>query len=176
MSEKTNPKNWGKELSEVRELCAVPGMTISRLLRNLESHLPADHYTGAKNEINSRILKTLGWRTYANGAGVYRLVTNGNYYQYALANVNNEMSVPSVADIVNESMQAVVELGSGFGRNLFDLRDLLEHKFPNVRYFDCELSDTGLASSKAIAALEPDRDNISLSKSGPMLQLTSLVR
>lgn len=156
-----NPKNWGTELDSIEKLCRIKGMNPSRLLKVLDAGIPAESVEGRKNELNRQAAEKLGWRHYNSGGAAFRVVAVNNRYGIIPSNINNELVVPTVADLVDEGTKAIVELGCGIGRHLFHLRDLIEHKFPHIKYFGCEVSDTGLSSGKKIAALEPGRDNIS---------------
>lgn len=161
MSGNLKPKNWGIELASIEALCEIEGMNSSRLLRILDTGLAAVNVEGEKNALNREAAKLLNWRHYNSGGAVYRIVATNNRYCVVPANINNEVIVPTVADLVNDNTKAIVELGCGIGRHLFSLRDIIEHEFPNIRYFGCEISETGLSSGERIAALEPQRDNIS---------------
>lgn len=67
-------------------------------------------------------------------------------------------SVGYFADLVieacGESTQAVVELGSGWGRCLFDV--WLRGGPRRARYYGLEMTESGRACAQAIAAIEPD--------------------
>jgi len=164
LSNNANPKNWSAELDSIEELCTIAGMTSSRLLRLLQRNLAAEVVEGAKHAQNRAVAKSLGWRNYKSGGAAFRIAAVNNRYGIIPANVNNELIVPTVADLIDENTDAVVELGCGFGRHLFALRDLLEHEQPQLKYFGFELSRTGLEAGEKIAALEPDRKNISFRK------------
>jgi hypothetical protein len=74
---------------------------------------------------------------------------------------SSEVVLPSVIDMIDDDTTAVVELGCGWGRNLFMLYNLLAHDRPSLMFFGGELSDTGLAAARRVAALEPSETRIS---------------
>jgi len=161
LNTKAKPKAWVHELDAIESLCGVPSMTAARLLRIMEQDLAADHYKGKKNAANQDYANALQWRPYARGGYTYRLVVTDNRYTAIPAHLNNEIIVPTVMDMIDDSTDAVIELGCGYGRHLFALRDLAEHQFPKLQYIGCELSETGLAGGKRIATLEPGRASVS---------------
>ena len=155
-------KDWITDLSSIETLCEIDGMNIARLLKILDKDIAADHYDGKpKNYFNEKVAKTLEWRRYKSGGAAYRIAPVNGRYAVILSTSNNEVIVPTIADLVDNDTTTVVELGCGTGRHLFKLRDIIEHEFPKVRYFGCEIADAGLESGKKIASLEPKRDNIS---------------
>ena len=165
MSEEVrNPKDWSLELGSIERLCAVRNMTSTRLFQLLDRDLPMGHFAGGKNLPNQTAAKEFNWRRYANGAPIYRLVPVNGRYMVIPAHLNNELIVPLVADAIDADTDAVVELGCGYGRLLFALRDILEHQWPKLRYFGGELSGSGLAAARRVAALEPERAAITFHK------------
>ncbi len=162
MAKRPPTENWINDLSKIEALCEIDGMTIARLLKILDKNMPADHYDGrSKNYFNEKVAETLKWRRYKSGGAVYRIAPVDGRYAVISSTSNNEVIVPTIADLVDPNTAAVVELGCGTGRNLFHLRDIIEHEFPGVRYFGCEIAEAGLKSGETIASLEPKRDNIS---------------
>ena len=160
MTEDINAKNWRIELDSIEELCGIEGMNSSRLLRILDRNIAADHVGGVKNELNRMAAEQLNWRQYNSGGAAFRIVAVNNRYGIIPANLSNELIVPTVADLITPDTEVIVELGCGIGRHLFALRDIVEHEYPGLRFFGCEVSETGLASGERIAALEPNRGNI----------------
>lgn len=153
---KGTPGNWDRMLQEISSLSQIPNMTIPRLLRLLSVALIHESHSPAKNPFNAA-LKKVGLREYRNGGPIFRAVTINNAYALLPTHLHNEIVVPTVADLVDDQTEAVVELGCGFGRHMFALRDLLEHRFPNLKFFGGELSSAGLEAARRIAALEPAR-------------------
>ncbi len=59
----TRPTDWSQAVEIYTELAAVPGMTISRLLRLAEQSLVAGQFTGDKNEIQRDTALAQRWRS-----------------------------------------------------------------------------------------------------------------
>lgn len=91
-----------------------------------------------------------------NGHPVYRPMTvRGQiltvpYYTTAL---NHNYIIDMLA---KESFDCVVELGSGYGRNLFEIS--LATATPNMPYFGGELTESGRTAFALLATLEPKMD------------------
>ena len=59
---------------------------------------------------------------------------------------------------ITPETEAVVEFGSGYGRNLFWIDALTRHVHPNLRYIACELTDAGRDTTRRLASLRPEMD------------------
>ncbi|TAK99872.1 MAG: class I SAM-dependent methyltransferase [Rhodospirillaceae bacterium] len=160
MSVARNPKNYSEELESILQLCRAPHMGTARLLQILDQDHTWAHFQGQKNSFNQEYKNTHAWRSYREGGAAFRLAVSNNRYVAIPSHLNNEMIVPAVMELIDDSTEAVVELGCGWGRHLFGLRNLVEHDFPALRYFGCELSDTGLEAGRSIAALELGRASV----------------
>jgi hypothetical protein len=155
-----NPKNYSEELDSILQLCRSPHMGTARLLQILDQDHTWAHFKGGKNIFNQEYKNIYAWRSYENGGAAFRLAVSNNRYVAIPSHLNNEMIVPAVMELIDDTTEAVIELGCGWGRHLFGLRNLVERDFPMLKYFGCELSDTGLQAGRSIAALEPDRASV----------------
>lgn len=148
----------------VAELAAQPGMTASRLFRIWSYDRAPSEFEGAKNAINMVAAEKLGWARYRNALPKYRLTPVNGFNVIIPTYTNTETIVPEVIDYLGPETEAVVELGCGPGRNLFEIRDLIEHRFPKLKYIGTDISDADLGICRQIAALEPGRAPISFHK------------
>lgn len=84
------------------------------------------------------------------------LVANGNY---ALApNALLDQTIPRmVASYVSDSTEYVIELGSGWGQNLFDISLICADR-PALKYVACEPTHSGRRVTQEIASLAPRLD------------------
>lgn len=160
MTEPRRPKDWSVVSNPVKELCAVPHMTAARVFAIIDQDRGAQNYSGEKNSLNQQAAELLGWRKLPSGTPPYRLAVVGGRYTAIPSHISNEMIAVHVAEAVDEEVDAIVDLGCGYGRLLFALRDVLEHKYPNIKYFGGELSESGLETGRAVAALEPGRASV----------------
>jgi SAM-dependent methyltransferase len=152
---KENPKDWSKSLDEVRRLCAVPGMNSARLIRIMEFTTTPQRFEGKKNAPNQALLKSGGLRRTKAGGAFHRIGVANNLYSLVPAHQANEITVPTIIDLIDSETEAVVELGCGFGRNLFAIWNLISHERPELAFIGAELSESGLEAARGIAALEP---------------------
>lgn len=148
--------NWAEVLDSVTHLCDVPYMSISRLLQILRTDLGY-----VPKDISSQMFaEKFGVPRFRLGAARYRPVAVNGGYQLAPEPVRNEAVVANVMDLITDETQAVIELGCGYGRHLFAIRDSVEHLFPHLKYYGGDISVNGLATARKIASLDVGRDNI----------------
>ena len=148
----------------VAELAAQPGMTASRLFRILMHDWAASEFEGEKNAVNRVAAEKLGWPKFQDGMPMYRLTPVNGFNVIVPVHANTETIVATVADRIGPDTQAVIELGCGPGRHLFDIRDLVEHRVPHLKYFGTDISDVDLGICRQVAALEPVRAAITFHK------------
>ena len=152
-----NSANWDEEKRQIEVLCDVPGMTAGRLLRIREFDTAPVYFIHGKEVANRQFdMASPSWR-YRSGATAFRIATVSGHYAPITSHQNNEIIVPAVADLIDPDTTAIVELGCAYGRHLFALRDVLEHRFPDLKYFGAELFEGAIAVGRRIATLEPDR-------------------
>jgi SAM-dependent methyltransferase len=156
----TGPKDWSEELAAIARLAAVPGMSAARLLQIHHRELVAGHFFGAKNAVNRKAAEMLAWPQYADGMPKYRVVPASGHLVFMPSHLNNEMVVPDIVDLITDETDAIIELGCGYGRHLFAIRDHVEHVRPDLEYFGAEASSTGLDAGRQLASLEPGRSRV----------------
>jgi len=154
-------RNWHAELAAIEDLCRVPNMNVGRIVRILERDLIRSNFQGEKNDANRQLADRFVSRMDKDNNPAYRIVPINNRYALLPSHINNEIIVPFLIDIIDENVEAIVELGCGYGRHLFMIRELIDHKFPELLYFGCEVTKNGLQAGKRISELEPARPNLS---------------
>lgn len=90
------------------------------------------------------------------GNPYYKLVCVRGRYVPVPRHYCEETIIWTVAGRMTEETDAVVELGSGWGKNLFKV--FLRNRFSRVRYFACELTEAGRRATELIAGLDPGID------------------
>lgn len=83
-------------------------------------------------------------------------VANGNY-TLAPSALLDQTIARTVAAHVSAATKCVIELGSGWGQNIFDVA-LICANWPTLKYFACEPTDAGRRVTQEIAALSPRLD------------------
>jgi hypothetical protein len=156
-----NPKNWSSELDYILQLAKEPGMNTARLLSILQFYTWQKRFQGKKNELTLQLAESLSLRRYKNRLPIARIGVVAGFYSVIPSHMNNEMIIPAIMDEITDETDLVVELGCGWGRNLFALRNLLAHTRPNLKFAGGELSETGLQAARAISELDSDNSNIS---------------
>ena len=56
----------------------------------------------------------------------------------------------------------MIELGCGYARHLFAIRELIEHTRPDVRYLGAEIDECGIRGSTLLSELEPARSPVDI--------------
>jgi SAM-dependent methyltransferase len=120
----------------------------------------AAHFKRQKNFLNRYAADKLQWPRYASGVPKFRCIPVAGYIGVIPTHLNNEMIVPAICDLITAEADAVIEVGCGYGRHLFGIRDIVEHDRPELQYFGAEASETGLEAGRQLAALEPARASI----------------
>jgi hypothetical protein len=107
---------------------------------------------GKKNSFN--LHKKLGLAFKPDQTPSQRLVVkNGNYTIVPFYTILSAEVINTLIKIINqkrEQIDSIVELGSGFGRNIFNLADRLKpyQKENQFEYFSCEFSNSGQETCK----------------------------
>lgn len=155
------PGNWSTIADHAAALAAVPGMTISRALQLIAGQ--GNHYfDGKKNDINRIFAEGLKWPRLPNGTPMFRVAPVNGISAVVATCSNNELIVPDVIERIDGDTDAVVDLGCGYGRLIFTIRDLVEHLYPKLKYFAGELSEDGLKATRIIAGMEPNRTPVGI--------------
>ena len=100
--------------------------------------------------------RKLGLSLTSDQAGSKRLaVINGKYAIVPFDNTFSDEIIDSLIKIINErreQIDCIVELGSGYGRNIFALADRLKpyQRGKQFEYFSCELTDSGRQTCKKL--------------------------
>ena len=163
MPEPESSGPWSIESAIVNELVKHAGMTPGRALKIIERKIQHLYFNN-KNLLNRRLAESLNWPRYSDGTPIFRAAPINNKNMVIPAHLNNELIVPLVADALEADTNMVIELGCGYGRHLFALRDLVEHDYPQIRYFGCDFSEVGLETGRRLASMEPNRSSITFHK------------
>jgi len=160
---------WRARLALVDSWCAEPGTNPVRVLHQLEFH-----ELGNQLGLDMALNTVTGEKTYT---GVYKWYPRTTEPGGALptgvppflpvAIRDREVMMPSYADfggiparwiahhLQSNNYDAIVELGSGSGRNLFDI---YYSGGPRGPYFACEYAESGRQLTAKLAALDPSID------------------
>jgi hypothetical protein len=157
---------WRARLALIEPWCAEPGANPLRIIHRLELH-ELDNQLGLDMVLNT----ATGEKGYSGAFRWYRRPTEpggtlptGVPPFLPVAVRDREMMVPSYADfgaipgrwvahhLQSNRYDAIAELGSGLGRNLFSI---YYNGGPPGPYFACEFAESGRRITQMLAALDP---------------------
>ncbi len=89
-----------------------------------------------------------------NGVPLLRIIAAFGYYVIAPTQMSDELLISTVCSYVDENTDYVVELGSGWGRNLFRVQAALKYRRLKARYAACELTENGRRCTELLWGLD----------------------
>ena len=149
---------WRTEREYIERATTNSNISIADIVSNLHRISVEGYFDGTKNHFNHVIANKLNLRCSVTGNPILRIGVVHGCYVLIPSHINNELIAPSVADIVNSDVEAVVDLGCGWGRNLFHIRQLTKESRPNLKFFGCEISEDGRKAGTLLSQLDPGFD------------------
>jgi SAM-dependent methyltransferase len=146
---------WSLRASYLRGLIAAGERNIPRLLRRFDAFERKHRVTGEDNGL--RFERTVWPKEQEVGpAGVPLLRASSFRGNHALIPFHATDNLADfIVDYIDEKgpFDAIIELGCGYGRNLFNI--FYGGGPQDARYYGGELTDSGVAVAREIAALDP---------------------
>jgi SAM-dependent methyltransferase len=146
---------WSVRAGYLRELIAAGERNIPRLLRRLEAH---ERKFRVEGSVAGACFGRMVWpkEMEVGPAGVPLLRPSSFRGNGALVPFHTRDNIANfIVDYIDETgpYDAIVELGCGYGRNLFDI--YYGGGPQDCRYYGGELTESGVAVAQEIAALDP---------------------
>lgn len=146
---------WATRARHLRRLIADGERNIPRLLRRFEAH---ERKYRAKDSADGTGFERIEWpKEFQMGPAGVPLLRLSSFRGNALLVPFHSVDHPSnfIVDYIDEHgpFDAIVELGCGYGRNLFDI--FYGGGPQDARYYGGELTESGVAIAREIAALDP---------------------
>jgi len=149
---------WRAELKYIERAISEGNISITDIVSALHRRSIEGYFEGTKNHFNHVIANKLKLRCSVSGNPILRVGVVHGCYVLLPSHINNELIAPSVFDIVNSDVDAVVDLGCGWGRNLFHIRQLTKESRPDLKFFGCEISEDGRKAGALLSQLDPSFD------------------
>jgi len=142
-------KIWGNTFNAIQSLIDSGERKLSRSLNFIEqTENQLDNLSSLEEEIATKLEVPRDDRN----VPLFKLVASAGKYVFVPRDyVDNTITV-AVINRIAEDTDFVVELGSGWGRNLF--RIYLHNPFAHLKYVACEPTESGRRATKILADLE----------------------
>ena len=86
-------------------------------------------------------------------------VIDGAYELRPFSQFGNDLVCSTIGNFLDrhiEDIDCIVELGSGYGRNLFSIHDTLKHRFSIPKMHACELTESGRQVTKDLRQMDSE--------------------
>ena len=138
---------WNAIVDKIESLTAAGKTDIARVVP-----LVAEDERRETGDLDEMIAKIFSVPKDENGVPTRTLVAVDGKYRFVPPNFVKETLLATVLANLTEETEVVVELGSGWGRNLFNV--YLRCRRKDLRFVACEPADAGRRATELLCALE----------------------
>ncbi len=144
-------KTWNVFLTKIQSLIDQGERNLSTILDILIRKAEESTIMSAREEYIADMLK---FPRDERNIPIYRLVVSDGQYVYAPRNYIDNTVIANITGRVTEDTDMLVELGSGWGKNLFLV--YLQGLFKQMHYVACEPAKSGRRATDILGSLEKD--------------------
>lgn len=137
-------KSWESVLKQIQSLVEGGERDLSRILYLLYRNQITENVSSLEEDLAN----FLSIRRDGENRPLFRVVACDGKYVAVPRYLEDNLIVEIVLGYVTEDIDMIVELGSGWGRNLFSI--FARSKLNNIHYVACELTEAGRRATRAL--------------------------
>lgn len=139
---------WRKHLDKIQSLIDHGITDLSRILNIIQKD------DMLMSDMEDLISNSLNFPRDKRNIPLFKLIVSNRKYVSVPRGYTCNMAVANVVSRIAEDTDVLVELGSGWGRNLF--LTYLQNPFDHVRYVACEPTESGRQATEILGSLDND--------------------